>query len=307
MKSARRRRTASGPRAFARRRPQTGSDLDRISAVAEDAGQPVAEVLKAVSDFRLALEMDMILAAAAADADEPAIAAQVVDGERAELASFQDRVLDRLADLEVAERPARRRSNVVTGLIATAAALVGLFGSGVALRSADRDVAPRAVSQDTLVDAATAKLGKLTQQVALRESQGASAESVAAAATELHQTLAPLMDRVHGNPALARQIYALLAAEQQVLQSTQPAGISRVLAQAKALVRTLRQKAPAGVLAPVTSPKPKPKPSPAKSSAKPSPKPSPSSSPSPQPSSSSSADPNSSNGPVPNGPQQPLP
>lgn len=93
-------------RARVRRRLAVGSDTERVARIARDSGQPVDDVLREVADFRLALETDMLVAAAAVDADEAGIADDVLAAERAELSSFQDRLLERLAD---ASRPARRR------------------------------------------------------------------------------------------------------------------------------------------------------------------------------------------------------
>jgi hypothetical protein len=61
--------------------------------------EPLAEVLRDVADFRVALESDLLIAAAAADLDEPELAAGIVTGERSRLESFHAQVLRRLAGL----------------------------------------------------------------------------------------------------------------------------------------------------------------------------------------------------------------
>lgn len=61
--------------------------------------KPLDKVLREVTDFRVALETDLLIAAAAADADEPELAAGIVTGEQSRLASFHEQMLRRLARL----------------------------------------------------------------------------------------------------------------------------------------------------------------------------------------------------------------
>ncbi|HEU0131821.1 MAG TPA: hypothetical protein VFQ85_12605, partial [Mycobacteriales bacterium] len=122
-----------------RRSPQrlARSDSERIEALAEGADVPVEDVLREVADFRLALETDMIIAAAAADEESPELLSEVLDGERAELATFHDRLLDRLADAaasdELAMRRARPRRRTAPRFVAAAAAAFALLGAGRAV------------------------------------------------------------------------------------------------------------------------------------------------------------------------------
>jgi hypothetical protein len=65
-------------------------------------GRPVerlAETMREVSDYRVALKTDLVIVAASVDAAEPEIAAGILDGERSQLAEFHELVLRRLAEL----------------------------------------------------------------------------------------------------------------------------------------------------------------------------------------------------------------
>lgn len=265
------------------------NDSERIEAIAHDADLPVEEVLRDVAEFRLALETDMIVAAAAAD--EPALLSEIVDGERMELADFHDRLLERLVDAaaqdELAARRERRRdrregptrTQRAGRLVAAAAALVALVGvtrATPAERQSDNRLALATASQ---------QYADLTSAVS-----GASHDSVSEAAAEFHETLESLITQHAADPQVAQQAAALLHAEIQLLEGDGSVGASHVLAEARSLITLLRQATPPNVRAsvapildavpsprpsPTASPKPKPKPS----SASPAPSPKPSSSP----------------------------
>lgn len=266
------------------------NDTERIEAIAHDADLPVEEVLRDVAEFRLALETDMIVAAAAAD--EPTLLSEIVDGERLELADFHDRLLERLVDAaaqdELAARRDRRRDKRVTArasgvqrvgrVVAAAAALVALVGltrPSPAQQDSDNRLALATASQ---------QYADLTSAVS-----GASHDSVSQAAAEFHETLESLITQHAADPQVAQQAAALLQAEIKLLEGDGSMGASHVLAEARSLITLLRRTTPPNVrasVAPILDAVPSPRPSP---SASPKPKPKPSSaSPTPTPKQSSS-------------------
>ncbi|MDQ1712576.1 MAG: hypothetical protein QOE45_2026 [Frankiaceae bacterium] len=283
-------------RLISRATPLPRSASDRMSAIAADAHLPVEDVLREVADFRLALETDMIIAAAAADAESDGLLSDVLDGERAELATFHDRLLDRLADAaatdELALRRERRRPKGVSRYVAAAAAAVALLSAG---RVATQQQHTRELASNN-VALATAN----SQYADLSSAVTSSAPgAVHDAAQQLHATLTTLIEQHAGDPGVAEQAAQLLQAEISLLQMQQPAGAHQAIEQARRLVSMLKRNAPAGVRAtvaplldavstpkPSASPKPKPTPAP---SAKPTPKATPSSKASPTPKSTSTS------------------
>ncbi|HEX8003171.1 MAG TPA: hypothetical protein VF519_10800 [Mycobacteriales bacterium] len=272
MRIGRRERQGGKPSRDVRR-----SDADRINAIAHDADVSVDEVLRDVAEFRLALETDMIVAAAAAD--EPELLSEIVDGERAELADFHDRLLERLVDAaaqdELAARRERRsgprRAARTTAAAAAVLALLGL--SRVGTGPADNRVA---------LATATQQYADFSSAVST-ESPGAVSE----AAAELHETLETLITQHAGDPEVAQQAAQLLQAEISLLQVKDPAGASQVIAQARSLMTLLRRATPPNVrasVAPILDAVQTPSPKPTSS-----PKPKPSATSSPKPSSTPKA------------------
>jgi hypothetical protein len=293
-----RRRTRLG------RTPRT--DSERIAAVAHDAHVPVEEVLRDVADFRLALETDMIIAAAAVDADAPDLLADVVDEERLELATFHDRLLERLADAaaddEIAARRARKapRPGRVSRVVAVAAAAVAVFGAGRAMTGVPGGIGE--TSNVAAIQTANQQYDDLNRAV-----NGTSPTSVSEAAEQLHDTLEQLISDHAGDPEVAHRAAQLLLQEISLLRESDPDGASQVLAQARTLVTMLERAAPPKVrqsvqpvldaAAPKTSPKPK-------SSASPTPSPTPSPKPTSTPKATASAtsDPEGNHNPLDNAP-----
>ena len=266
MRGWKRERAGDTPRRALRR-----SDSDRIDAIARDADVPVEEVLRDVAEFRLALETDMIVAAAAADAEAPELLSDVLDGERAELAEFHDRLLERLVDAAVSDELAVRRARRspvgrTSKIVAAVAAAVAVLGAGkVATTGSDgsSNRAALATASSQYADLSSA----INQQ---------SPAAVASAAQQLHQTLQTLISQHAGDPEVAQQAAQLLQAEISLLQVRDPAGSSQVLAQARTLVNLLKRSAPANVRATVapildaaSTPSPSPKPSPTRTKPKP--------------------------------------
>jgi type VI protein secretion system component VasK len=219
----------------------------------------------------------MIVAAAAAD--EPELLSEIVDGERAELADFHDRLLERLVDAaaqdELAARRERRsgprRAARTTAAAAAVLALLGL--SRVGTGPADNRVA---------LATATQQYADFSSAVST-ESPGAVSE----AAAELHETLETLITQHAGDPEVAQQAAQLLQAEISLLQVKDPAGASQVIAQARSLMTLLRRATPPNVrasVAPILDAVQTPSPKPTSS-----PKPKPSATSSPKPSSTPKA------------------
>jgi hypothetical protein len=245
-----------------RREPLPRNDSDRIAAVAAHADMPVEDVLREVADFRLALETDMIIAAAAVDADSPDLLSEVVDGERLELATFHDRLLERLADAaaddEIAVRRERRRPSRtarISRTAAVAAAFVAVLGVGRATV-----FAPPTTN--------AAALETADQQYANFSSAVSSHSSTAVRQTaqQLHVTLEELIKGHASDPEVARRTAQMLQAEISLLQINDPTGASQVIAQAQGLVKLLTAAAPpqvrasvAPVLNAAVTPSPKPK------------------------------------------------
>lgn len=275
-----------------RSNPLPRNDSERIADIAAGADVPVEDVLRDVAEFRLALETDMIIAAAAADADAPDLLGEMLDDERLELATFHDRLLERLADAaaddELALRRAVRRTpGRVSRLVAGAAAAVAILGigGGVAVTQASRPATNAAA-----LETADQQYANFSSAVSSH-----SSTAVAATATQLHQTLEQLIKGHASDPEVARRTAQLLQAEISLLQINDPNGARLVIAQAQGLVQLLTKSAPpqvrasvAPVLNAATKPSSKPK-------AKPSASPSPSASPTPKPSTSASPD---NNGPL---------
>jgi hypothetical protein len=267
-----------GPRAFRRRPgrpvPAPKNDAERIADVAAAAHLPVEDVLRDVAEFRLALETDMIIAAAAVDADSPETLSEVIDGERLELATFHDRLLERLADAAAddelavvrrARQPRRSIAGRATQAVAAAAAALAVFG-------ATRAITPS--SPETTVDATEVAAMEDADQRYADFSSAVTSESpvaVRAAADQLHESIEQLINDHAHDPAVAQRAAQLLQAEISLLRANDPQGASRVLAEARTLIVLLQQAAPpkvrasvkpvldAAVAPPTTSSKPKPK------------------------------------------------
>lgn len=311
------------PSFFRRPRPTDGflpsprQSTDRIAELAYESGEPVGEVLREVADFRLALETDMLIAAAAVEAGEGEIAVEVVEGELLELAHFHTRMLDRLAQAEAGERTARRVTKARTRtravrLATVAAAIVAVVGGGQAIRTSTPATEPMSLEQQ-----AQQNFGVLAR-ASLRD---APAAELVAASQRLHATLVTLIDEhAATDDDIAALVAELLQREEQLIKTESGGAMRLVLLDARKLALRLRRVLPPGrhvpsppavpSAQPAADPQPSPGPSarpgsdPAQAprpSATASPKASPSSSPSPEPSGSAKPSPSPS-GPLPFGP-----
>jgi hypothetical protein len=239
-----------------------------IEAVARAHGTDAQELLREVSAFRVALDADLTIAAAALDADAEAVARDVLDADRESLAGFEKRLLARVDR----DRHTTRRSRVTvsrrhrltgprrTAVAATAAALVGLAGGAAfAATATDHDAAsatPPVAHVPTVQLTASASPSEviadrqaITLQYAI--SQHASTATIAAAAAALHTTLIGLVSRAPSDPALAHQLWQLLQQERTSLVglgSSDPA-IAAALSQTEQLLRQLGTQLSPSVLA----------------------------------------------------------
>ena len=303
-----------GPRHWRHRGMPAASAADHAPAdvyPADPVNAPVTPagldgLLDEVRDLRLTLAADLATAAGATELGETAIASDILEGDRRELARFL-----RLADAQLrGERkptpaapgqPKWRRRVVVAlpaiplvgAMTLTAAAAAGaLTLSG----PTHHHSTARAAAPSTAVDSTF-------QQFKSVVTGDPSAAQVVAAATALHQQLSALLQSANTDPNNANEVAQLLLAERYLLAQTHVPGTSEVLAAASKLAARLRNVAtpsasPAVVASPSASPKSthssSPSPSPSKSATT-----SPKASPSASPSSSPSASQSSSSGQIP--------
>lgn len=259
-------------------------------------------LLDEVRGLRLTLAADLATAAGATELGETAVAGDILEGDRRELARFL-----RLADAQLrgerkptavpAEQRWRRRVVValpaiplVGAMTLTAAAAAGVLTiSGPSHHATVRAAAPHSSLDSTFLQ---------FQSVVTSDP---SAAEVVAAADALHQQLSALLQTASIDPNNADEVAQLLDAERRLLATHQVPGTPQVLAAASKLAAQLRNVAkavatpsatasPAVVASPSASPKAKstPSASPSKSASS-SPKPTHSASPSASPSSSSSS------------------
>lgn len=211
----------------------------RTEQLARAAGEPLDDVLREVAEFRVALETDLLIAAAAADADEPELAVGIVDDERTRLTAFHGTVLDRLAALCERDRATlrRRRRRTRRAAAATVAAVTaGVLAAGVAVavrddRSAGGLVAAAHVAPAQPGDADTVALEATAEAQLARLSsaarRGAPASTLEPLVAALHKTLATLSTRAAGQPDVAAKVRRLLTAERRLLARNAPDVASR--------------------------------------------------------------------------------
>jgi hypothetical protein len=278
----------------------------RLTAPADP--RSITDLLDDVRELRLTLAADLSTAAAAVDADSDEVAADILAGDRRDLAAFLRRSASRLegltptsapdADLAVAApRPWRRRALVslpaiplVGALAMSAAAAAGLLP----LPTQHHDHRARVIGDAAPVSTTFAEFETVL-------AGDPSASQVVAAATALHQQIAQMLDTARQNPGGVSEVARLLQLEQALLLRKQPPGSSLVLAQSRRLAARLlsvasqsqsTQPSPATVPTATASPHKSTTPKPVSTT---SPKPSPtattktSSTPSPSPSSTSSS------------------
>lgn len=227
---AKSRRHLNTPRAP---KPRSGAEAEWTSA-AQDAGVPVEQLMREVAQFRVALEADMTIAAAAAEIGDDAWAGEIIDNEREHLADFERRTLRALAEAEriPARRPARQSPRMPKVWMATAAAIALITALGTAVARTDKT--PESTS--TLALAAASRYADFAQLA----SGGSTAAELTEAAALLHATLEDLVLR---DPSAAMQVASIIRNEQEQLLRFRPDGTVAVLSGAKALVARLSKDA----------------------------------------------------------------
>ena len=283
----------------------------RLHGLRRDRSAPRVEeldaLLRQVDDLRLTLETDLSLAASALEACAPELALDVVDSDRAELASFERRALENLDDLELrSHRRTRSWIPAHAASIAVAAGLVGLLAGVVPQAVAPRQPATSNVS----AGAALERLQELAEE--------GDASEIREASAALHAQLAAVVAAAKTDPAAARTALLLLSYEQHaIVSSGDVAELGDVLRQSQALARKIRAALPVSVRsslprpaaeAPIAEPQPTASPRPT-TSVTPAPRPSASPSAAPSPTKSPTGSPKPTSSPRDDGnplPSQPL-
>jgi len=249
------RRTPATP---LRRTPATTvPPADQIAAIAATADTDPEQLRREVAGFRIAMEADLLVAAAAVEADAPDIANDVITSELRDLQAFSLAIRQRLAAapeassesapaLAPAPAPRRRgnhrRAPLSTVLAAGAALVAGAGGAILAVQPA----AHSQVSADQLLAARQA--GALEYAA----TQRLGSAQIAQAAEQLHERLVPLLAEAAHNPAAAQTALQLLTDEETLLTGSDPKGnpqVAQALAQARALLSELTASVSPTVLA----------------------------------------------------------
>jgi hypothetical protein len=235
-------------RVFARPRRRASATADaalgqtELERLAAEQGRPVEELLREVAAFRLALETDLALAAAATELDQPVIAAEAVEASRSQLAAYGERLVSGLtSEGQPARRPRRRpdvrssaRRRVRRALHSTPALVTALV-----LGAAGGFAVPRLGSARPPAAAVPAMA---RQQLATLETATASGNlaQASSAGAALHATLTTLVGQARaGDADAAHQAANLLIAEQQVLAALPPAVADPLRAQVSSLASVL--------------------------------------------------------------------
>lgn len=212
-----------------------------------DAAGPaeLASLLEDLGSLRLSLSADMGLLASAVEMKAYDIAAEVVEGERHDLAAFGARAGARL-EAAAADEPAEtdgpaergtgaRRSRRLRALVPAAPALVAAAALvGVLAGIAPGGTAPP--SGTTSLDAAAASYAQLYR---LHE-RGASESTLLAASYGLHAEVARVMALASSDPQRAEAALRLLASEvTSVEDDDERADLRAVLAESQRLLAVL--------------------------------------------------------------------
>lgn len=220
------------------RRPRRpGRPAPSLQQVAAADGRPVEDLLREVAEFRLALEADLTIAAAAAEVEEPGVVADVVDADLHDLHAMEDRALRGL------RRHGRHRTRGASVLrrgmalhtvplhtvpLLAVAAAVGLAGGLVAPHVGG-------TSLQSARGAADDQFASLSKAVVDRDDA-----SAVVAARQLHASVAELIDQAADDPSAARDAARLLLAEGLVLDAVPGADGVRMRAQMRDLMQRLQ-------------------------------------------------------------------
>ena len=215
------------------RRPgRTGRPAPSLQQVAAADGRPVEDLQREVAEFRLALEADLTIAAAAAEVEEPGVVADVVDADLHDLHAMEDRALRGL------RRHGRHRTRGASVLRrGMALHTVPLLAVAAAVGLAGGLVAPHVggTSLQSARGAADDQFASLSKAVVDRDDA-----SAVVAARQLHASVAELIDQAADDPSAARDAARLLLAEGLVLDAVPGADGVRMRAQMRDLMQRLQ-------------------------------------------------------------------
>jgi hypothetical protein len=206
------------------------------------ADRPLGDLLGDVRGLRLTLAADLTTAAAAAELGSGQTVADILDGDRRELAAFRRRATERLHALDkqaptvAAGQPRWRRRALITlpaiplagALAMSAAAAMGALPDQ---HSASRP--PHVLSKQAPPVTTT------FEQFANVVSGDPSASQLVAAATALHRQIAAMIAGAPTDPSGVREVVQLLQMEQALLLRKLPPGSNIVLAQSRRLAARL--------------------------------------------------------------------
>jgi hypothetical protein len=202
------------------------SALSPLRALARREGLDPDDLLREVAEFRVALDAEMTVAAAAVDEGRPDIAAQALHGASGELGAWGGR----LAQAPTPRRPVRGRLP-----IAVAAAVVGLVG-GLTLGQLVHVGSAVTPAGQTLLARADAHFVALSAAA----STGDPAE-VERAATTLQASLSALVDAAQAGDRVAAQRAAqMLIDEQPLISAVPPHVAAKLLAEQRRLSKSLQ-------------------------------------------------------------------
>lgn len=209
--------------------------LPRADGARADADD-VRELLGELRDLRLGLAADLGLVASAVELDAPDIAAQVVDGRRADLAELSERLLSRTGPGRL-RRPGRL-GPAAPALAAAAALVTVLLGLLPVLDGADPDRArtPAAVTTDAPADRPSAPAATSTATAGSAHARSLELEIVRIVRTAPADPLwaQDALGRVAaqiptvGDPQQRDDLTALLRAAQRQVAALQEQGAGRV-------------------------------------------------------------------------------
>lgn len=221
-----------------------------LETLARARGVDPQELRREVSRFRLALDADLTVAAAAVADGEPAIARSVVDADVLEVGRLEQRLL---TGVRAALPARRRRPGRRLAAVAVAAGLLGAAGGAAAAAVTVHPAQPPAVGARAVTSAEPVRSADTAPQdpvrvvaegqarlLAYAVANNLPAGTIAAAAGALRATLLPLVSAAPGDPALADAVTGLLERERAVLAAV-PAPDAQIAAAMAGATRLLGQ------------------------------------------------------------------
>jgi hypothetical protein len=196
---------------------------DTLDALARAHGADPEELRREISRFRLALDADLTIAAAAADEGAPTVAADVLAAQAGGLPDFERRLRTRVAGV-VRRRPATRRPRAPRrrmAAIATAAMLGVAGGAAVAATAVGHSgSAPAAATpSSSAVDPAQALAVSQADTLTYAAEHRLPTPTILAASGALRTTLLPLLAQAPHDRTLAAQLRSLLTTQRTALSS----------------------------------------------------------------------------------------